>query len=71
MKCEICGKKMPPTVMKAHMAKNHETAVVEEKAKAQVTKKKFDYEESEVCSACSQEIPVILMPYHSHVKHGT
>ena len=71
MICKVCGKKMPPTVMKAHMAKSHDTEVVERKAREQVEKKTFDYQASEVCASCSQEIPVILMPYHSHVRHGT
>lgn len=32
--------------------------------------RKFDWEIAQTCLTCNREVPVILMEYHLHIKHG-
>jgi hypothetical protein len=71
--CDICKKKMPDHILEPHMRKSHGVLAQKEvdlEPEVIFNKPKFDYETGEKCASCGQEIPQILMPYHSHVKHG-
>ena len=65
--CSVCGKKIPPTVLEAHMKKSHPQAPKEH---IEVPKTKFDYEASYFCRLCNVDIPQIIHPFHMHVVHG-
>ena len=84
MKCKICGKKMPPTVLEAHMKKSHPSLdksvvtptppvpkVVTEKAGVpEIKTKDWDWGEINTCQQCREEWPSKLMEHHMVIRHG-
>ena len=82
MICNTCGKKMPSSVMEAHIKKQH-TNLVEavehlEKETSSVTSLeeldksngRWNPGEINICQQCKEEWPSRLMELHMSVRHG-
>ena len=83
MICDICGKKMPSSVLEAHKRKQHSEKVIVTVAE-NLTKdvpepelipsnreeKGWYMGEINTCQQCREEWPSKLMELHMNVRHG-
>lgn len=71
IRCDICQKKMPETILARHKVKRHFVGVGEVvEIKQETASCDCPCQKKEICRSCGQEIVSILAFAHARVFHG-